>query len=64
MGRVKKAVFEDYKGKRQFDVWHPRYGRARVIAPDGDAAMVAAAKVWGTSWTRLDFYTACAVRKV
>ena len=57
-------MFEGYKGKRQFDVWHPKYGTAKVTAPDGDAAMVAAAKAWNTSWTRLEFYTACIVRQV
>lgn len=64
MARTRKAVFEGYKGTRQFVVFHPKYGQARVTAPDGDAAMVAAARVWGTSWTRLEFYTACAVRRV
>lgn len=61
MSRIRKAVFEDYRGKRQFDVSHPKYGTVLVTAPDGDAAMVAAAKAWGTNWTRLEFYTACTV---
>lgn len=64
MARARRAVFEGYKGKRQFVVSHPLYGAVKVTAPDGDAALVAAARAWGTSWTRLDFYTACTVENL
>lgn len=61
MARVKRAAFDGYYGSRQFTVCHPKYGTVLATAPDGDAAMVAAAKAWGTNWTRLEFYTACTV---
>lgn len=63
MARTKNATYEGYRGSKHFSVWHPRYGAARVAAPDEDSALVAAAKLWGVNWTKLEFYTGCSVSK-
>lgn len=57
------AAYEGYRGGKQWIVWHPKFGRARVAAPDEASAMVAAAKLWRTRWTALDFYTGCTVSR-
>ena len=61
---AKTGRYEDYRGKKKWVVEHPDHGKATVFAPDEDAAIIAAAKVFGTPWTRLEFYTGCSVSKI
>lgn len=63
MGK-KGGRYNDYAGKTQYGVEHPDFGRTTVFAPDEDSAIVAAADVWNTRWTRLNFYTQCNVYKM
>ena len=58
---AKNGKYEDYSGKKKWLVQHPDHGEAAVLAPDEDAAIVAAAKAFGVPWTALDFYTGCNV---
>lgn len=60
----RRGKFEDYAGKTQYVVEHPAHGKATVFAPDEDSAMVAAADVWNTKWTKADFYLGCKVYKL
>lgn len=60
---IKYGRFESYRGKKQWSVYHPRYGRCTVSAPDRDAAVVAAARVFGTQWTKVEFYSQCEIAK-
>lgn len=61
MGGARNGVFNGYSGSKRWEVSHQVYGRCYVRAPDADAAIVAAAQVWKTAWTALDFYDECRV---
>lgn len=58
-----QAVYGTYKGKEIFEVTHPAFGTCRVLAPDADSSIVAAAELWHQAWTRLDFYGQCTVSR-
>lgn len=58
---MSRAAYEGYRGGKRWTVEHPKYGRVRVAAPDDVTALVAAARLWRTKWTALDFYTSCVV---
>lgn len=62
--KTKTGRHEDYRGKKKWVVEHPSHGKAIVLAPDEDSAIVAAAKAFGVPWTALDFYTGCSVSKL
>lgn len=64
MGKCKSGRYADYNGTARYSVEHPNFGRTTVFAPDEESAMVAAADVWNTRWTRLNFYTQCNVYKM
>ncbi len=64
MGKRNPGRYDDYRGQKKFGVSHPDYGSTAVTAPDETSAMVAAAKVWNTRWTRTDFYLRCEVYKL
>ena len=61
---TKTGRYEDYRGKKKWVVEHPDHGKATVIAPDEDAAIVAAASAFGVQWTQLEFYAGCSVSKL
>lgn len=61
---TKTGRYEDYRGKKKWVVEHPDHGKATVFAPDEDAAIVAAANVFGVQWTQMVFYTLCSVSKI
>ena len=57
--------FEDYRGKKRYEVKHPEHKDALVAAaPDFRSAIVAAAARWGEKWTRYGFYAYCSVRQI
>lgn len=59
------ARYEDYSGKKRFEVTHPSHKRRLfVAAPDAASAIVAAALYWGERWTSYDFYAYCRVHEV
>lgn len=60
MGK-RRDIYPGYNGTKRWRVQHPAYGYCFVISPSPDAALVAAAQVWQTKWTALDFYSACSV---
>lgn len=60
---IKAGRYEHYRGKKTWSVSHPGYGQCTVLAPDRDSAVVAAARVFGTQWTKTEFYTQCEVAK-
>lgn len=56
------GVFENYSGKKRFEVSHPDFRvPLRVAAPTEEAAIVAAAKSRGVEWTKYEFYAYCEV---
>ena len=61
---TKTGRYDDYRGKKKWVVEHRDHGKATVFAPDEDAAIVAAAKVFGVQWTQMVFYTMCSVSKL
>ena len=59
------ARYEDYSGKKRFEVTHPSHKRRFfVAAPDAASAIVAAADKWGERWTAYSFYAYCLVSEV
>lgn len=59
------ARYEDYFGKKRFEVTHPSHKRRLfVAAPDAASAIVAAADKWGERWTAYSFYAYCLVNEV
>lgn len=60
---MSRATYEGYRGGKKWIVENPRFGRVRVAAPDEPTAMVAAARLWRTKWTAIDFYTSCVVSR-
>ena len=56
--------FPGYTGRKLFEVEHPVFGRCVVAAPDENAALLSAAKVWETAWTALEFYAYASARYV
>lgn len=61
MGRTRRARYGSYTGIKCWEVSHPSYGSCYVRSPDPDSAMVAAAQIWGTKWTAVEFYSECNV---
>lgn len=58
------AKYENYSGKKRFEVTHPSHKRRLfVAAPDAASAIVAADK-WGERWTAYSFYAYCLVNEV
>lgn len=54
--------FEDYQGKKRFEVEHPDHKEAvTTAAPDEQSAIVAAAAYWRETWTKESFYARCRV---
>lgn len=49
--------FRGYTGRKLWEVEHPAFGRCVVAAPDENAALMAAAGVWHTSWGEVAFYS-------
>ena len=59
------ARYENYSGKKRFEVTHPSHKRRLfVAAPDAASAIVAAADKWGERWTAYSFYAYCLVNEV
>lgn len=59
------ARYEDYSGKKRFEVTHPSHKRRLIVAaPDDASAIVAAADKWGERWTAYSFYAYCLVNEV
>ena len=58
------ARYEDYSGKKRFEVTHPSHKRRLIVAaPDAASAIVAAADKWGERWTAYSFYAYCLVNE-
>lgn len=62
--KTKTGRYEDYRGKKKWMVEHPDHGKAVVLSPDAESAIVAAAHSFGVPWTKLEFYAGCKVSKV
>lgn len=62
--KTKTGRYEDYRGKKKWVVDHPSIGKAIVLAPNEESAIVAAAHSFGVSWTKLEFYAGCKVSKM
>lgn len=56
--------FPGYSGKKLFEVEHRQFGSIVVAAPDENAAVLAAAKVWKTAWVAPEFYAYASARYV
>lgn len=56
------STFPGYAGTKKWLVSHPRQAAAvRVTAPTAQAAIVAAASVWGVRWQSVEFYAYASV---
>ena len=56
--------YDNYRGKKRFEVTHPEYRTVIVAAPDDTTAIIAAAGVWRVKWTKLEVYADCRVTAV
>lgn len=58
------ARFEKYSGKKMYEVRHHENGALKVLAPDENCAIVAAAGFWGCRWQDYSFYPYCEVTRI
>lgn len=57
------AVFDGYTGGKLWAVVHPDHKLPKkVLAPSEQAAIYAAAKAWGETWTSEEFYARATAR--